>query len=310
MPAVLPTFIQEPAIVKWNGHSYFSEEGIRLDYKRNTFPIASNMHGKIDERFESDITTITFQPDGQLLAINKYFPFGVSHVGGSIFGVAAGGDSVVIHTKSGKTYTWHRGAMTKCPKLNLNPTMKIFGPVEFSCIGKGATLRTAADYWKTAAAAAFADTTFDDASIKTAIYTAAYGGAPYNAIGAINGFELEIALDIAQMKNVDTGIGDLILRSINGSARFAPNNLTEEQVDTLMALQGASALQPGESVSKSNTDLVIASDAFTATLHKAGPTGYATVYEIAKHKHEGIEFVGKRTWTTGVANPLWTFAIL
>jgi hypothetical protein len=310
MSAVLPTIIQGPAVLQWKGHSYYSDAGFTLSYRRNTFPIQSNMHGKIDERLQSDLVTISWQPDGQLLSINKYFPYGVAHVGGSIFGVASGGDAVVIHTKAGKKYTWSRGALTKCPTLNLNPTMKIFGGMEITCIGKAATQRTGADYWKAVADEAFADTTFDDTSIKTAIYTAAYGSTPYDAIGSIGGFELEIGLDIAEIPAVDVGIAQLVLRSLNGRARFAPSNLTEAQVDTLMAMQGSGALEPGQSVSKSDTDLVIASDVFSATLHKAGPTGYSMVYATEKHQHDGIEFVGKRTWTTGAADPLWTFTIL
>lgn len=307
---VLPTIIAGPCILQWNSFSYYFSAGLKVDYKRKTFQVQSNMHGVIDDRLESDTVTISGTPDGQVKSITKYFPYAVTDVGKSIFGIAAGGDTVVVWTKFGQKYTWSRGAMTKCPPLRLSPVQTLFGTVEFTCIGKAATQRTAADFWKTTAATAFADATFDETTIKTAIYTATYGAAPYDSIGSAGGFELTIDLDVVQIPAVDVGIAALQLRSIMGKAKFAPSNLTEAQVDTLMAMQGAGALQPGESVAKSNTDLVIASDAFTATLFKAGPTGYSMVYDTTKHQHEGIEFSSKRTWTAGAANPLWSMTVL
>jgi hypothetical protein len=311
MDPVLPNIISGPAVLIHNEYSYYSEQGFKLDFQRDSFDVVSNMHGVVDTRLKSDRMKISWKPDGQIININKYFPYQPSHVGDSIFGKAAGGDTVVIQTKAGKRYTWQRGAITKLPKLSLCPTVPLLGDMEITCIGKTLTTqRTDAAFWKTAADQAFADTTWDDTKIITAVYKAAYGAAPYDAIGSMAGFEIEIAMDTKEITAVDVGIADIRLKGLKAMARFAPSNLTEAQIDTLLAMQGADAIQIGQSFARSDTDLVISSDVFQATIYKAGPVGYSMLYEATEHQLQGVEFASKRKFTAGVAQPLWLFEVL
>ncbi|MFA7335073.1 MAG: hypothetical protein WC130_12395, partial [Kiritimatiellia bacterium] len=78
---------------------------------------------------------------------------------------------------------------------------------------------------------------------------------------------------------------------------------------TLVALDGANVVIPGQSVAKSDTDLVItggSSPAVSITLHKAGILNSGLAFGDAPRLQE-LEFVCKRTWSSGTADPLFTF---
>jgi hypothetical protein len=305
----LPNIIPGPAVLQHNGGSFYSKDGFRLGYKRDTWDATSDIAGPIDKRMLRDMFTISWTPDGQIANIAKYFPYGPADVGKTIF-KSAPDDTVVIWTKGGKKHIWQKGAVTKCPELRLVPSDTLFGDMEITVIGKAATLPTDAAYFKQAvAASAFVDATFDETLIKSGVFSAAWGGAPYASMGALSGFIMGIDIGVEQI-NCDLGIADIHLASLVGRARFVPSNLTEADFDSLMSFQGASVVLPGQSIAKAGKDLVIASDAFSATLFKAGPIGMTQMFKRGSHIHDAVEFGAKRTWTAGAANPLFSFSIL
>jgi hypothetical protein len=309
---VLPTLIIGPAIILHNGKAFYSKDGLKVENKRETFNIETDFDGKIDERMKSQMTELTWTPDGQVSDLNKYFPYAVADVGSSIFGASP--KTVVIHTKAGQTITFPRGAISKLPQLRLKPTDTLFGDMTITCLGVPSVQPAAANTWKTIASASFTDASFDETKIVTDIYRAAYGSTPYDVIGSLAGFEIDIAMDCETIDSDDFGHTEMVLKSLTASAKFAPNNLTEAQVDTLLNFQSTNFVYPGQSLSKSNTDLVIAGSGnngltLTATIKKAGPKGYTFMYSTGKHRHDAVEFSSKRTWTAGVANELFTLAI-
>lgn len=309
MPAIIPTIIQGPAILIHDTKSYYFKDGLTLEHSVESFNVGSDMHGQIDERFLRDVVRIRGTPDGQLSDIAKYFPFAVTDIGADIFG--AGTDkTVVIHTKAGQTITYPKGRITKSPQLRLKVSDTIFGDMEFTCLGKSATQRTDPAYWKTIASAAFADATFNETKINTGPYTATYGLTPYDSMGSMDGFLIDLAYQVTLIGGEDVGYQQGILAGMTATASFKPSNLTEAQIDTLLNVQGVSARQPGQSLAKSDTDLVIASTFFSATIHKAGPKDARSVYATGKHRHEGVAWTSKRTFTVGVPNALFTFTIL
>src|ERR1700761_3583976 len=86
---ILPNIITGPAIIQWNGKSYYSKSGLKADFKRETFKIETDFDGEIDERAKTQSTESTFHPDGQISTLNKYFPYSVAQIGSSIFGATA-----------------------------------------------------------------------------------------------------------------------------------------------------------------------------------------------------------------------------
>ena len=321
LPSIVqPIIITGPAIVTWNGFSYYFKSGIKSDYKRDTIQIESLDHGIIDERAKSQHMEISGTPVGMIstAGMSAMFPYGVSAVGKSI--LTATNLPLVIQTRyggtsnTGQTITYPRAALTKAPVLNLGPGTTALGDITFTCLGDPTVAATGATAWETIADNAFADTNFNETIILTDIYTATYGTSPYAAMGSMAGFEVTIAYQTENIMADDFGIADIVLKGITATAKFAPSSLTEAQVWTLLNAQGTNVVQPGMSLSKSNTNLVIAgtgnaAKTLSVTINNAGPKQAGFMYDVAKHRHDAIEFSSKRTWTTGAANALFSFTV-
>lgn len=231
-------------------------------------------------------------------------------VGKSIFGTSA--TPLYIWTVDGRYITYHRAGLLSMPNLVLRPSAPLIsGDMTFRAIGIAATQQTDTAFQHTRASLGFTDTTFDETKIITDAYSAAFGTSPYDAMGALDGFEIDIKVDTTDIDTDDFGLVDTIVKSLSATAKFKPSNLTEAQVDTLLNYQGASVIQPGKSFSTAGTDLVITgvSGVLVATLYDAGPHQNAQTYKTGTHVHEAIEFTTRRTWTAGVAQPLWAFTV-
>lgn len=324
---ILPIIVVGPAIVTWNGHSYYFKSGVKLDYKRETFTIETDFDGQIDERMKAQMTTISGTPVGMYGAsgMTQFFPYPVSQIGTSIFGAQSTPTTprpLVIVTKfggtsnAGQTITYPRGAMTKLPTLRLKPTDTLLGDLEFTMLGVPTVQPNTANAWATLASATFADTTFDENQIITDIYGAAWGASPYTSMGSMNGFEINIAMKTNTIPAVDFGNVDMILESLVASVSFAPSNLTEAQVNALFNWDGTGYIQPGMSIAPvtiaSASNLVITGSGngaktLTATIFNAGPKDGGYVYDSKAHRFTATNWVTRRTWTSGVANPLFTF---
>lgn len=313
---VLPTIIRGPAIVQFGSYSFYTAGDIRRRVTRTTVPTATDFHGRIDETLASTMIDLEFTPAGELESLVKYFPFGPSNlVATSSIGNSILTGACTIHTKAGQTIAFNRAGISKSPTLQLGPRVTPFGSMTISAIGKAATQPTDAAYFKTIASATFANTDFDETKIIKDIYSAALGSrlTPFNAIGARNGFEFEVAYDLDNVEDDNVGIADRVLTGITATCRFAPNNLTEAQVDELMALQDSDAILPGQSISRGPSsaaeDLVLTSDVLDATLHNAGVRTAEGGYGVKVDRNGNVEFVAKMTFTTGAPNPLFTLTL-
>jgi hypothetical protein len=300
-------FIAGPAIVTFDSQTFSTKNDISVKIARETFDINSSRHGLIDKRLKSYAIEISFQPVGQVENLTKYFPYDVSTIGSSIF--SATDKPLVIQTLAGQAYTFARAAMIKMPTLKLSATDTMFGEMTFLCILKSATDFVTAGALLGIASSAFSNTTFDESKITTPGYTAAYGSAPYATMESLDGFTVEIGMDITRDYVDRFGIVGARLKSLSATAKFTPIGLTEAQWATLVALDGANVVIPGQSVAKSDTDLVItggSSPAVSITLHKAGILNSGLAFGDAPRLQE-LEFVCKRTWSSGTADPLFTF---
>ncbi len=310
MPFTPANFIAGPAIVTHNGQTYYSKGDISVRIARETFDVSASMHGLIDKRVKSVALEVSFQPVGQIEALTKYFPYSVASIGASIF--PAVDLPLVIQTLAGQAYTAPRAAIIKMPTLKLAATDTFFGEMTFLCILKSATDFTTDDSFLKIAATAFSNASFDETKIASPGYTAAWGTAPYDAMEALDGFSVEIGMDIIRDYVDRFGIVGARLKSLSASAKFTPVGLTEAQWHTLVALEGADAIIPGQSVAKAGTDLVISGGtsplAPSLTIHKAGIVNMGLEFGDKPRLAE-LEFASQRSWTAGVADPLFTFDI-
>lgn len=304
-----PTTIQGPAIVTHNGNTYRSKGDIQVKHSRDTFDVETALHGKIDTRLKSQKFEISFQPDGALANLAGLFPWiAGTAIGDSIF--TAVDLPLVIQGRDGTKVTFARAALSKMPAIRLKATDTLFGDMAFMALCPPSVDLDDADAWLEAEANAFADAAFDETKIVTARYFAAYGAAPYDAIASLDGFEIEVAMETQNIEVDSYGLVDVILKSLQASAKFTPYGLSVAEIATMIALHDADAILPGDSLAKAGTDLVIsAADVFSATLHKAGVKSSDLAWGVGKPRDGELQFASRRTWTAGTANPLITLTI-
>ncbi len=319
MSTPLPSLIIGPAIVTWNGYTYYTKAGVTVEFQRATFVIETDFDGKIDERHQAQKTTVSLQPVGSIAGLTACFPYGVGAVGTRLFGTT--NLPLVIVTKfggasnTGQTITYPRAALTQCPPLRLQPTATLFGELAFTCLGDPTVQPNTSTAWEALADVAFADTSFDESAIITDNYSAAWGASPYNAMGSQTGFAIDLTLELGAIDDDSYGHVDLVLKSLTATARFVPNNLTQANFTALLANQNTGYIYPGMSLARATHDLVITGSGnqgsghtLTATLKNAGPKQGSYRYGVDQHRFASLEFTSRRTWTSGTANPLLTLA--
>jgi hypothetical protein len=298
-------YIAGPAIITFDSQTYYSQGDIAVKSRLETWNVNTSMHGQIDERLKSRAYEISFVPAGEIEALTKYYPYAVGDIGKSIF--ATSDKALTIQTLAGQLYTFSRAAMIKMPALNLSTGKTAFGDMTFLALLKTSTAPTDAAAFLTIGAQAFANTSFDESKITTPGYTAAYGLSPYAAMESVDGFAVEIGMGIKYDYVDRFGIINARLTSLTASAKFTPIGLTEAEWESLVLPDGATAVLPGESLAKSNTDLVISKGVgfLKVTINKAGIKEHALSFGEAPRLGE-LTFTAKRTWTAGAANALFT----
>lgn len=326
---VQPLVITGPAILKWLGYVYYFKDGLKEAYTRETWAVGSDFGGDFSERFKSAKTVLSGTPVGMMslftTASNKsaMFPYTRAQIGqpGAVMGTPASPNTVVIQTQfggasnTGQTITFVRGGMTKHPTVQLGSQKTLCGATEFTCIGNPTTANNAAGSWEATVDAAFADTSFDETQIISDIYTAAFGSTPYDSIGSHNGFEVDIPLKLNEGMSDDYGIIDVNIDGMGpATAKFAPSNLTQAQIWTMMNAQGTNVIQPGMDIAKPGTTLAIGgtgngAHTLAVSLPKMGPKSMGFTYDKKNNRVTEVAFVGSSSWTSGAPVALATFTV-
>lgn len=309
----VPLRIHGPAIIVFNGVSYYFKAGLRGAIKRRRARIEVDAFGQIAEVAKDCVVEFTGTPAGAIRAADLagQMPYLPSNIGQSIFG-ATDVPLVVQTINDGQEITWQRGAISKYAPILLSATQGTIykGEMTFSCLMASSFTPTSASAWKTIASSAFSDTSFDPSTVRMAQYIASWGGAgPYNAMISEEGFLLTPAIETENISVDNYGIIDMALKSVTGTAQFKPANLTEAQIDALIELQGSTAMLPGQAIGDGGNNLVIASSMLTATLTMAGAVDYGLMYATGKLRIGEVAFGAATTFATGVPNPIFTFTI-
>ena len=160
-------------------------------------------------------------------------------------GAEAAGDSA----GGGRANHVPNAALTKTPEITLKAGGDaLFGEMTWTCLGDPTKTPTDAAYFRTLAAAAFSDTSFSEARNISGLYTASWGGAPYDSMLSIDGFVLGNPLKLWDASVDNFGVVNMVLQSMAVTARFKPANLTEVQIDAMLNTQGAGAILVGGSL--------------------------------------------------------------
>jgi len=309
----IPLRIHGPAIVVFDGVTYYFKAGLKGAIRRSRAKIEVDAFGQIAEVAKDCVVEFTGTPAGAIRAgdLTGQMPYLPSQIGQSIFGTTD--TPLVVQTiNDGATITWQRGAISKYAPILLSATVGTIykGEMTFSCLMASDFEPASASAWKAITSSAFADTSFDAATVRMGQYVAAWGEeAPYNAMISEDGFLLRPNITTENILVDNYGVIDMALKTVTGTAQFKPANLTEGQVDALIALQGSGAMLTGQAIGDGGNDLVISSSLLTATLKMAGAVDYELMYATGKLRMGEVAFGAATTFNNGAPNPILTFTV-
>lgn len=305
-----PTIIQGPAVIKRGTHVVYSQGDVIAALARESWQPQGAITGGLGERHRSSRFVISCTPVGEVEAMtgaNSYWPHTPADIGKSVFGAAPVALEIIPLT--GNKFTYPRSAVTRMPGLALAPTKTAWQAMEWTCLGDPAKEPTDAAYMQTLAATV-ADTGFDQAKVISPRYTGAWGLAPFDLLEPEDGFDVSPLMTVREMSSVNYGLQDLILTGLGVQAVFVPVNLSEADIATLVRLQGAGAVLPGQDYSNpaDARDLVISGTGLTVTLKNMGAKLGGYRFGSGVWRQNAITMVNRRTWAAGVPDALWTLA--
>ncbi len=299
----VPLRITGPAVVVFNGVTYYFQDGLKGALKRNTASIVVDNFGEIAKIAKDFVVELTGKPAGVLDAtyIGSMFPDARNKHGQSVFGST---DLPLIvwaqHPFNGSDLnkvTWARGAISKSPTILCSATRGqiIGGEITFTALMASDFDLTAADAWYTAVNAAYTGEVLDVDDIRYARYTAALGvrPSPYDSMLAIDGFTLEATFGTKDIEVDNFGIIDRTYdaSSYTATCKFKPANLLKAEVDALIQLQDTTALLPGDVIGGTNEDLVLTSTPFIVTLKNCGALGSEDLYQTGVLQRGEVMFL-------------------
>lgn len=308
----VPLRITGPAVVVFNGQTYYFQDGLKGSLKRNTEGIKVDDFGEIARVAKNFVVEFSGKPAGVLNAayLGSMFPDARGNHGKSIFGAT---DLPLIvwalHPFNGSDLnkvTWARGAISKSPSLMMSATKGqiIGGEITFTCLMASDFDMIAADAWYAAANAAYSGTALDLDAIRYARYTAALGlrSAPYDEMLAQDGFALEATFGTKDIEVDNFGIIDRVYDadSYTASVKFKPANMTKAEVDALIRIQDTTALLPGDVIGGGNEDLVITSDVFEVTLTNCDAADSNDLYQTGVLQRGEVMFINAANFTSGI----------
>lgn len=305
-----PTVIQGPAYINRGTLWVYTEDDIILDYKRETWNPKGSITGMMGERLKSSHIEISCKPQGEVESLTGYWPFGPTDIGKSIMSATA----LAIIPLIGNKITFPRSGVSQMPGLSLAPLNTAWEAMKFICLGDPAVEPTSAAYLQSIAAVGAgegsADTHFDQTKVVSPRYLGTWGAAPFDALESESGWQVSPIMETRMMHGANHGLLDVILTSLGASASANLINITEAQYATLMKLQDATALRPGDTISTvaDDRDLVITGTGLSVTLKHMGVSEAQLRYGAGTFRQGPVKFVNRRTWTAGAPDALWTLA--
>jgi hypothetical protein len=247
-------YIRGPGKVTFNGATYQSRGDIRVVIQEDTFPVTTDLYGKVDERIGDRRVEVTFVPDGDVDAIAGLYPLTniAEYVGTSVFtdDVAI---PLVIADRNGRSFTLTDARIVKMPDAVFSPVKTAFGAVTF--IGIGSIDWTTATSLVAEGALVWAAPALGD--IQTISYGIAWGAAPWDAIETAEGVNVTFNQNVTPVLVDNYGTVDYTYTPLEVSARFRPVNIAAAQLVAKLTgkVQGANAGR-GKSIQGAD-DLVI-----------------------------------------------------
>lgn len=306
-----PIVIQGPGYVERAGlFAYMDENGHMVKYQRESWEPKGSMSGGLGPRNKATRIVVSGRPVGEYETLTGYWPYVAGDIGSSIFSATA----LKVAPKAGNKITFPRSGVSKLSSLYLGPLKTVWGEMEWTCLGDAAKEPTAIDYRQVIAAIGIgegaANVTFDQTKVISPRVTASWGAIPFDVLETEEGWQIEPSIEVKWMYGATHGLLDGILVSLGVTAMANIINLTEAQYATMMRLQDADAVRPGDTYSNpaSSRNLIISATGVSATLFAMGVENADLRYQAGGFRQGPVKFVHRRTWTGGVADSIWTLA--
>jgi hypothetical protein len=298
-----------PAKVTQNGGTFFTKGNIEPRLDMETLEIATDMHGKVDERVIEVPVEVGFVPEGAWKAVNiaALWPYANPTFGSSVFGAAD--KPMVLTGNDGAIHTIHASALTKMPSLLLSATKTMIGEARFRGVRKDNTEWTAADTLYSITSGAYADTTFVPAQIKVQRYTAAIVALTgFTSFDTEDGWTIDFDTGLTYITTDGGGAIDAKLTSVSVMAKCKPIGPTSTQIVDALKYQGAGASR-GRSIQGANDLVITGEDATTIiTINKPGMRQAGFRFGSTVLRQGEIGFVATRTVAAGVPGALFSLA--
>jgi hypothetical protein len=306
MPIARSTILRGPAIVQFDGATFYTKGDIVANIDIETLEINASLYGKVDERLINRAGIVRFEPVGEWESLAVLFPYGSTLLGASMMGAVD--KPLVIWTQDGKKITFAAACITRMPSIMLSAKKTLLGEVEFMTLGPdNKAWNDAVDKFVKIESIAFPASSFSSAAVITQPYVAAWGIAPWDSIKTVDGWTVDFDLSYDPLEVDTEGKIDLTLGSLGVSARATPLGITEQQLADALKIQDASAAR-GRSLNSVGTDLAITGTSVSVTLTKAALKAGGYAFGPTTPRIGELTWVATRTISGGVVSPLFVVA--
>jgi hypothetical protein len=306
MPIARSTILRGPAIVQFDGATFYTKGDIQANIDLETLEIVASLYGKVDERQMNRTGIVRFEPVGEWESLGVLFPYASTLIGASMFGAVD--KPLVIWTQDGKKITFASAAVTRMPSIMLSAKKTLLGEMEFATLGPdNKAWNDAVDKFVKIEAVAFPASTFSSAAVITQPYTGVWGTAPWDSIKTVEGWTVDFDLSYDALEVDAEGKIDLTLGALSVSARSQPLGITEQNLADALKIQDASAAR-GRSLFSVGTDLVISNTGVSVTLTKAALKAGGFAFGPTTPRIGELTWVATRTISGGVVSPLFAIA--
>lgn len=297
MPAIDPyTILQGPAIITFNGATFYSEGDIEVEEVLEELTIKASGLNDIEDRVKDRQYKIKFKPAGEWENLTVLFPnYGI---GEHLFD----SNPLVIWTReaANNKRTYHNAAITKLPSVATGVDNTMLGDIEFTCLIAPATESGDAASFLTVTSEAFPSETFDPSAVLTPVVNFTLGAdAPWLNISTITAPVFDFAINLRPVKVSGRGTISMILVSKKGTVKFTPVGVTEADVRALRGADQAVGTRPPVK------DVTASASGIWIKLNKCQFKGGNLSYGTSKERIGEITGQATQTVIEGSVQPLW-----
>ncbi len=297
-----------PGKLTHNGGTFFSKDPIEASLLYETMDIATDAHGKVDERRIECAGVVPITPEGAWSAAARaaLWPYASTLPGALIHPVPD--LPLVIHSNNNDRYTYKSAAITRMPDIFLSATKTIIGGAEFSCGRANNKNWNEPDSFLVIDSAAYSDATFAPANIKVQSYLGDWSGKTgFGAIETRDGWTINFNLRLEPQPLDSYGRLTWSFVSLDVMARCIPANVSQANIHTAL---GPHTNLRGSSLQNSSADLIITgADATTiVTLKSAQLKSAGFRFGSLVLRQGELGWVATRPFAAGVPGALFTLA--